>query len=103
MRLNYYMFPDNISENILLQEGCAVILKSGYELYVENIPEDKRDLVDHIDNTLGGISITRVKQLIRKYGGYGWTEHIDRDGGVFETSAITLKGNNSKINYNHHL
>ena len=31
------------------------------------------------------------------------TEHIERDGGVFEVTDITLNGNNSRFKYNRHL
>lgn len=103
MRINYYVFPDDAPEPVMLSEGCAVVLKSGSEIYPSSIPEEKRHLVDHIDHTVGGISITRVKTLMRLYGGYGYTEHCERDGGVFEVTPINLKGNNSRFKYNHHL
>lgn len=103
MRLNYYQFPEDAPEDVLLSNGCAVILKDGGEIYADSIPNEKRDLVDRIDRSVGGISVTEVKRLIREYGGYGWTEHIDRDGSAFEITPITLAGNNSKFRYNHHL
>jgi hypothetical protein len=74
MRLNYYNPPENAAQ----LDGCP-----------------KEDA--------GGYSVTQVKQFIRKFGGGGYTLHIDRDGGVFETSTIELTGNNSKFKYNRHL
>lgn len=103
MRLNYYQFPDDISEDILLQEGCEIILHDGSTIYSDCIPEEKRPLVKYIDRTLGGISLTRAKLLMKKYGGTGWIEHIDRDGGCFEVSEIKIKGYNSRYKYNRHL
>ena len=103
MRLNYYQFPEDAPEDVLLSNGCAVILKDGGAIYADSIPNEKRDLIDRIDRSVGGISVTEVKRLIREYGGYGWTEHIDRDGSAFEITPITLAGNNSKFRYNHHL
>ena len=50
-----------------------------------------------------GISLTCAKKLLKEKGGCAWTEHIDRDGCCFETSEIKLKGNNSRVKYNHHL
>jgi len=50
-----------------------------------------------------GISVTTAKKLLKEKGGVAWTEHIDRDGGCFEVTDITLKGNNSKFKYNRHL
>ena len=49
------------------------------------------------------ISVSEVKKLIKKYGGVGYTMHCERDGTLFETTPITLKGNNSKFKYNRHL
>lgn len=103
MRLNYYEFPENTPENILLENGCAVIKTNGDEIYPEFIPEDKRYLVDHIDRTLHGVSVSHAKALLKEYGGAAWTEHCERDGGVFEVTEIQLKGNNSNFKYNHHL
>lgn len=103
MRLNYYRFPENSDEQAMLEEGCGVVLKNGETIYPKNIPDDKRDQVDHIDDVVSGISVTHAKQLLKKYGGSAWTEHCDRDGGVFEVTDITLKGNNSRFKYNHHL
>ena len=40
---------------------------------------------------------------MKKYGGSGCAQHFDRDGGLFETTEIILKGNNSKFKYNRHL
>lgn len=103
MRLNYYRFPETAEEHTLLENGCAVILKDGTEVYVDNIPENRRPFVDHIDHCLEGISVTRAKQLLKEYGGSAWTEHLERDGGCFEISEITLTGNNSHFTYNRHL
>ncbi len=103
MRINYYKFPKETPEEIMLAEGCAVILKSGYKIYVDSIPADKRELVDYVDDTLHLSRVTDVKQLIKQYGGCGFTEHIDRDGCVFETTEIVVKGNNSDHKYNKHL
>ena len=103
MRLHYYRFPGEVDQMKRFEEGCSVILKSGGEIYPDSIPEDKWPLIDRIDNTLGGISITHAKQLLRKYGGSAWTEHIDRSGSVFDVTEIQLKGNNSRFKYNHHL
>ena len=49
------------------------------------------------------VSISNAKRLLKEEGGFAWTDHIDRDGGLFETSDIKPKGNNSKFKYNRHL
>ena len=103
MRLNYYRFPENISEDIRLKKGCAVVLKSGGTIYVDEIPEDKRELVDYVDDSIGGISVTHAKQLLKQYGGAAWTEHCDRSGSIFEVTEINIGKNNSKFKYNAHL
>lgn len=48
-------------------------------------------------------SVSQAKKLLKNKGGYAWTEHYDRDGGLFEVTAVELKGNNSKFKYNRHL
>ena len=102
MRLGYYRFPEGTAEDILLANGCGVILKDGQEIYPDSIPPERRSLVDHIDHTVS-CRISWAKQMMKKYGGVGWTEHIDRDGGCFEVTEIRLQGNNSRFKYNHHL
>ena len=50
-----------------------------------------------------GISVSHANQLLKKKGGHAWTEHYERDGTMFESTPITLKGNNSTHKYAHHL
>jgi len=66
MRINYYQPPENAAE----LAGC---------------PQD----------TEGGYKVSSVKALIKKYGGSGYSLHCDRDGGVQDTSEITVKGSNA--------
>lgn len=49
------------------------------------------------------MSITEIKKLIKNQGGYGYTEHYERDGTLFDVTAIEVKGNNSNFKYNRHL
>jgi len=49
------------------------------------------------------VSISHAKNLLKKQGGYAWTEHYERDGTLFETTQIELKGSNSRFKYNRHL
>ena len=103
MRLHYYQFPEGSDQMTRFNVGCGVILKSGSIIHPEFIPDDKWPLIDYIDDTLHCSSITHAKQLLRKYGGRAYTMHCERDGGVFEVTEITLKGNNSRFKYNRHL
>ena len=112
MRLSYYVFPDDTPEEILLQNGCGVVVCSEedinnedadtWTIYPESISEERRPQVRYINHEINR-NVSTIKKLMKTYGGYGYTMHIDRDGSVFETSEITLKGNNSKFKYNHHL
>ena len=102
MRLNYYRFPEGTPESVLLENGCGVVLKNGETIYPDSIPEDKRHLVDHVDNVIS-CCVSFAKKMMKQYGGAGWTEHIDRDGGCFEVTEIKLQGNNSRFKYNRHL
>lgn len=72
--------------------------EKAYQLCKEN-----NIITKFTENKIGGVSVTFVKLMIKKYGGTGITYHIDRDGGIFETSEIRLKGNNSRFKYNQHL
>lgn len=79
MRLNYYRFPEGTSEDVL-REHCGAD-----------------------EDTIEGISVTTAKKYLRQFGGAAWTEHIDRDGSLFEVTPIEIGGNNSRFKYNHHL
>jgi hypothetical protein len=123
MRLHYYQFPANTDHAILKEHGCGItsgcalnkdldLKDAGFKCERGNCFEFERGrctyecehiCVKEIEDTLSGISITSAKELLKNYGGAAWTYHIDRDGGIFETSAIKLKGNNSKFKYNAHL
>ena len=121
MRLNYYEFPDHIDKMTRYRNG-AEDMNEGGECYKDTdcrYIDDNGNLVScehHIDyeecehyipNEVGyqvsGISVTRAKKLMKEFGGTAWTHHMERDGGVFDTTEITLKGNNSRFKYNRHL
>ena len=103
MRIHYYSFPENTPEKTLLENGCAIVLKSEEEIYAETIPDEHRNEVEYIDRTIAAISLKKAKELMKKYGGAAWTEHYDRSGTFFEATPIKLSGNNSKVKYNKHL
>lgn len=79
MRLTYYHFPDNTPLETLVEHDCTP------------------------DDNVISCSVSFAKQMIRKHGGIAWTEHIDRDGSVFEVTEVKLTGNNSQFKYNYHL
>lgn len=98
MRLNYYEFPETMSV---------------WDCYCAQVPEDEREpMPEGYEPTdedrahwcqMEGISVTTAKKMLKQYGGKAYTLHMERDGGVFETTPIQLKGNNSKFKYNRHL
>lgn len=122
MRLHYYRFPKGIDDATRAANGAE-----DFENTCEINPARWNDLVNpsancphkngetrgcrgcsHLkcvkaEDIISGISITRAKELLINFGGSAWTSHIDRDGGVFETTEIKLKGNNSRPKYNRHL
>lgn len=112
MRLHYYRFPEEIEPQTRFQEG-AVHLEGacaqgrdtcrGCTICADGWSECTQFIVSAAETSIGGISVKRAKELLRKYGGDAWTEHIERDGGVFEVTEIQLKGNNSRFRYNRHL
>ena len=113
MRLHYYRFPDAVDAQTRFQNGAAAIGGGECELGRDSCwgcteceggwSQCPRFLVTSAEDTLGGISITAAKKLLRQFGGAAWTEHCARDGGLFETTEITLGGNNSRFKYNRHL
>ena len=102
MRITYYRFPEETPEAVLLEHGCGVLLKDGQEIYPESIPDERRAMVESIDRTIS-CRVAAAKKLMKQYGGAAWTEHVDRDGGCFEVTEVTLTGNNSRFKYNQHL
>ncbi len=90
MRLHYYAFPETMTN-----EECYNAIGD----MEDGSPYHKDMDYRHLE----GISISIAKKLLKKYGGLAWTEHCERDGGVFEVSEIKLKGDNSRFKYNHHL
>lgn len=103
MRINYYKFPEGTDENILLENGCAIICKDGRTVYADNIPDEHRAEVDYIAREISGITVTFAKELLKTFGGSAITRHFDRDGGLFETTEIRVNKNNSTHKYNRHL
>ena len=94
MRLHYYEFPGEVDSQTMYVEGADSIKREG---------DCKTGCCIEADPVISGVSISRAKQLLKKYGGHAWTYHCDRDGGGFETTEIKIKGNNSTFKYNRHL
>lgn len=111
MRINFYRFPETVDVYTRVKEGCD-ILKAHCELkghctHCKNhegpVTECSHFIVDDADDIIEGITVTTVKNLMKKYGGAGGTSHYERDGSLFEVTPINSKGNNSKFKYNIHL
>ena len=105
MRLNYYTFPDNAPARVMVDEGCTGYLPDGRIVHWWDIEAAEIDWenVEVTDRTIEGVKVSKAKNLLKLYGGMAWTEHCERDGGCFEVTEITIKGNNSRFKYNHHL
>lgn len=101
MRITYYTFPEAVSvrERVLIIKQVV----EGRTDFTE-VPADVRDevLEKNFPETID-TSVSVAKKLMKAYGGSACTCHFDRDGGLFETTAVTLKGNNSRHKYNRHL
>jgi predicted Zn-dependent protease with MMP-like domain len=73
-----------------------------FKFYETVVVDDKKYEKDEVISC----SLKSAKNLLKKYSGYAWTEHYERDGGLFESTPITL-GNNArtthKAKYNRHL
>ena len=111
-RINFYEFPKTVDSNTRFQNGaihsaghCTLGREDcrGCTVCAEGWSECREFCADEAEYVVGGLRVSDVKRLMREYGGIGWTGHCDRTGGCFETTDITLTGNNSKFKYNHHL
>lgn len=101
MRISYYNFPEEMPIR-----DVALITKREVEGKTEitEVPDDVTDeVLERNFSRSVDVSVTLAKKLMKKYGGTGCTCHFDRDGGLFETTPILLKGNNSRHKYNCHL
>lgn len=119
MRLNYYVAPVGMDSTTRAAIGCdwdeADCTKypesttcQGCECWNGKMWEGKEGDCKFFQPTdvakeMGGITVTRVKELMKLHGGTGYTQHIERNGGCFEVTDIKLKGNNSTFQYNQHL
>ena len=99
MRLTYYEFPNNIS----VKERVKIYKELEGKTNIE-IPEDISDEVldDNFPSCMN-CSVSFAKKMLKKYGGHAYTQHIDRDGCVFEVTPVKLGKNNSNHKYNVHL
>lgn len=123
MRINYYRFPEGVDAKTRHDygaEGFSFICDAESERWADEnnmTPSEgcpSRDgcygcrdcshrVCTEADDTLSGISVGHAKDLLKKLGGVAWTDHCERDGGVFETTEIKLTGNNSRFKYSRHL
>lgn len=101
MRITYYCFPDDMP---IRERALITVRELRGKTDITEVPADVSDetleanFPESVDTT-----VTMAKKLMKKYGGHAVTQHFDRDGGLFETTPITLKGNNSRFKYNQHL
>lgn len=99
MKITYYHFPEMpIRERVLAYK--QIVEGKDITEISSDIPDDvlSRNFPQEID-----CSISIAKKLLKKFGGNAYTQHFDRDGGLFETTSVELKGNNSRFKYNRHL
>lgn len=99
MRISYYHFPEEFDNDKIFEALCA----EGFYTKGERKRFDWNFSGEGDDPHLHTGRISWIKKMIRKYGGSGFTEHYERDGGLFDVTPIELKGNNSRFRYNHHL
>lgn len=114
MRIHYYKFPEGINAQTRFLNGAVCICgicdvsgnsSQGCSFHDGNggCPDCSHYKAEEAEDVVSGITVSSAKKLLRLFGGIAWTDHIDRSGGVFETTDISLEGNNSHFKYNHHL
>lgn len=115
-RRNFYRFPEDmeITKEMAVEYGLEVEYKYmyggeehteyGYPKSLEWFDRGKEaGCHDFTVSRLLEGKVSTIKKLMKLFGGDGFTEHYERDGGLFETTPILLKGNNTKFKYNRHL
>ena len=94
MQLTYYRFPADMPIR-----DCYDAWEKGREGY-KSPPADMTDAELEEEWPRQQLcNVRTAKKFLRKYGGVAWTEHIDRDGCIFETTPILAKGSNKKLSY----
>lgn len=84
MRVTYYRFPHDMP--------LADVFRAWYDV------ELKEEYLEEFSRTRE-CNVRTAKKFLKAYGGVAFTEHYDQDGGLFETSEIHPKGNNSTVHY----
>ena len=106
MRINYYYFPKEMTP----RERFAAYVKvfgedvndwRGKPLVTDDTSDE--DIERHFPAEVEACKVSDAKKFLRLCGGSAFTQHFERDGGLFETTEIKLKGNNSRFKYNRHL
>jgi hypothetical protein len=111
MCLNYYCFSTMVDAQTRFENGaeplgnggggCALGIEDceGCCHFCDERPANNYDwrecpnaTVTDAGHTVGGISVTRAKALLRQFGGAAYTQRFDRDGGLAETTEIRLGG-----------
>ena len=102
MRITYYYFPDSMPTE---ERISAYLAASGIKLDMSDKFDRcrHRTISEEVRDGRIAVSITIAKKLLRSIGGEAETQHIERDGTVFEVTPVRLVGNNSRHKYNRHL
>lgn len=87
LKINFYRFPEEktpreralICKQVIENKKIAEIPTYISEEYLNrNFPRDVQ------------CSLPMAKKLLKNFGGYAYTEHIDRDGGLVNKTPILL-------------
>jgi len=87
MRINYYRFPDTVDATTRYQHGADPIGERGCTANPDGdcpgCPHHEGNwydcpftTVEDAEDTVGGITITRAKALLREFGGAAWTHPL---------------------------
>ena len=107
MRINCYQFPKSMSDKQRFDAYFEMLLwnpkNNPAEIEWRRQQALQRGEVKNTPHEIEAIKVSTAKKLLKTYGGVAFTQHFDRDGGLFESTEITLNGNNSNHKYNRHL
>lgn len=115
MKVNYYVFPDTIPmdemKNLAVEYNLTVYYqREGWVLSPHGGMTEERKIeliitnppapIERISHEIAHMTITEVKKMIRKYGGYGYSYFFNKSTGEsYGCTPIELKGKNQQVGY----
>lgn len=106
MRIHYYVFPNDVDYADRIKEGCEILnthCDLGWHYYDCNLnnPDCKSCIhlcIDEVEDIIEGITVDTVVELIRRYGGTGFTWDCQA-GHVVKVTDISIDDEHEDLGY----